>query len=258
MIRVALIPPLGWERYFERSDQMQMTLCVPHLLASAGYLRAVADARDRGEYIIMDNGAVDGGLVTDAYLKNAAVDLQVDEVVLPDVIGNATMTREKVRQYLRLHDMRVKYMAVLQGEDEQILRNLVKNFVDDEQITVLGLPRDHIVRIKKQIRIEMANWIEDTYPGRFKIHLLGTSSHWIDEVKFAAKYAPHIRSVDTSAPFVYSLRNMYLGEPSTKGFKNVGRPDSYLKGRVTFAYPPLVDRNIDAFKRWAKGQEAGL
>jgi hypothetical protein len=258
MIKTALIPPLGWEQYFKQSDRIQMTLCIPHLLASAGYLKAMGESLSRGDWVIMDNGAVDGGLVTDAYLKNAAQDLEVDEVVLPDVIGNKNLTREKVRQYLRLHNTGKRYMAVLQGIDETELQTLVKNFVDDELITILGIPRDHIVRIRKGVRIDLANWIEENYPSRFKIHLLGTSSHWIDEVKFAAKYAPHIRSVDTSAPFVYTLRNMYLGDEAARNYKAVGRPENYLKGKVTFTYPPLVDRNIEAFKRWAKGEEAGL
>jgi hypothetical protein len=255
-MRLAIIPPLGFERYFPMSDGIQMGLCVGSCINSPWYTTALTEASRRGDYVILDNGAAEGDRCANRVLKETANLINAREIVLPDVIGQRGRTLTDIQTYLKYHsDSTKNYMAVVQGRDFDDLRRFVKDVVD-LQVLTLGIPRDLVATITLSARLDLANWIESEFPGRFQIHFLGTNPLWIDEIKQAAKYAGHVRSVDTSAPFVYAGRNLFLGDSDTRKFKNVQRSQGYLKGEFALMYPPLLDRNIQVMKAWAQGKDA--
>jgi hypothetical protein len=256
-MKLALIPPLGFERYFALSDGVQMGLCVNSCINSPWYIRALTERAEAGDYVIMDNGAAEGDRCGNRDLRSTAKLVKAREVILPDVIGNRGRTLSDMATYIKFHlDASKNYMAVIQGQDPDDLKKFVHD-VADRHVQTLGIPRDLIKPGRLQsIRIDLANWIDDEFPGRFQIHLLGTNSAWIEEIRAAAKYAPHIRSVDTSAPFVYANRNLFLGDMHAKTIKSVRRPLNYLDPGYVMMYPPLVDRNIQVMKQWAQGTDA--
>jgi hypothetical protein len=233
-----------------------MTLCINNLMNNTYYLEAVKAMHQRGDYILLDNGAAEGLQCSDAYLKQMGRDVIVpNEIVLPDKIGARQPTVTAVTQYLRNHGYpAMNYMAVAQGKDLRDFKQCVHGFDSLELITAIGLPRDLLKddRNPKSIRIDLCRWIEDTFPERFEIHFLGMHSRWPEEIRFAAKYT-QARSVDTSLPFNYGLRGLRIGTVESRGIF-VPRQTGYLKGDIVHSNLGIIEANIATLTRWAAGE----
>jgi hypothetical protein len=142
-------------------------------------------------------------------------------------------------------------MAVVQGTELRMLKYCVHKFAES-RVDVLGIPRHTLTTTNnKSIRIEVANWVEQTYPGRFEIHLLGTNPEWLGEVAAVRKYADHVRSVDSSLPFNYAIARKSLRDCRDV----VHRPDYYFEEdwsrRVDVR---LLQDNITTFMEWADAE----
>lgn len=249
-MRVALIPPRGLENYALRS-RFHLALAIPTLLTRQTYGGMYKRAAKLGDYVVMDNGANEGQRATGQLLCDLATNFGCQEVVLPDVLYDKYGTIMGAKVYLMggYGGLGLRKMAVLQGKDPTDLKSCAIRFADIPQITVVGIPRHSIVTMNRPaVRIEIANWIEDRFPKRFKIHLLGTNSAYLGEVSAAQKYAPHIRSVDTSMPFNYAIAHRSL----TRVTDTVIRPERYFtddwSGRIDVN---LLRDNIDTLMEWA-------
>jgi hypothetical protein len=94
----------------------------------------------------------------------------------------------------------------------------------------------------------MANWIEERYPHKFAIHLLGTNPAWLGEVRAAHKYAEHIRSVDTSMPFNYGLMGVALSSMAEKLTRD---RNYFVHDWGKNANVGLLRDNVRTFMSWA-------
>lgn len=247
-MQVGLIPPKGLEN-FALGSNFHLALASPKLMARKTYGGMYTRAGRLGDYVILDNGAAENDLVSDYDLLAAAGMIHASEVVAPDVIRSSAGTIKRTTNFVRVGQPRYKLMGVPQGINLPEFRKCVKAFADLEEIRVIGIPRHMIATIKhKAIRIDFANWVVETYPGRFEIHLLGTDPTWLAEVKHASKYAPHIRSVDSSLPFNYAIAGHRLDTTDAI----VWRPDLYFdrdwNGKVD---PKLVRQNVETLLEWA-------
>src|ERR1700748_2794438 len=116
MMRLALIPPVSLiDDIFNTNYQMVL----PHI-AHLNYIAAYRSARKRGDFLILDNGAAEGETPSLADLMTAAQDYMANEVVVPDVLGDADQTRalaedfgEFIERY-HFNDL-FGYMGVVQG-----------------------------------------------------------------------------------------------------------------------------------------------
>lgn len=253
-MKLCLIPPRGLEGRMANGT-MVMALA-PLVISNPEYANTVRTLSALGMRVILDNGANEGQILEPDKMADVARDVGAHEVIATDSLHNAEETivavKQAVRSYgLRLGDADVMAVAQADGLSSTVmsdLRRCVAEYSPITRIRTVGIPR-HLVTLKhKSVRIDLANWIEETFPGRFKIHLLGTTPVWLKEVTMARRYAPHIRSVDTSLPYNYGLRGLLL---DTEPREQVWRPatyftDSHANHRSMYA----IERNEVTMLHW--------
>jgi len=250
-MQVAFIPPKGLVHYAERGD---IVMCLAQLLNNENdtqYTEAMTRL-SKEKFLLLDNGANEGRALSNQALAEAARCVQADEVVLPDVLGNSKGTYAAATDFLKYSEKySVSYMGVVQGTTFEELHNLVDMYTMHSGITTLGLPRLLLDKFSQDsIRIDLAQGIEELYPKRFKIHFLGASSRWIKEPYFTAKYAPFVRSIDTSAPFNYGLEGVCIDRPS----RPIDRPEDYFTKRYALTGRTTIMHNIKVYKEWCNGE----
>lgn len=255
---VALIPPRGLENY-ALSSRFHLALALPSLLLRKPYTEMYKRASRLGDYVIVDNGAAEGESASTEDILAAAGALKAHEVVAPDAIQNSRVTIEMVMQFT--HHLEVntinsyQVMAVPQGTTWKHFTKCVNVFAEQERVGTVGIPRHMPTTVgQTAARIDLANWIQNKHPGRFEIHLLGANPVWLAEIRMASKYAPHIRSVDSSLPFNYAIAGYRLEEQLAKGHNHevVRRDPTYFAtdwaNRINTA---LLRSNIQTFMKWA-------
>lgn len=250
-MQLCLIPPHGLEQVALRGSQHLVLAQIKH----EQYANVYQQAWSRGDYLILDNGANEGEPVGDFALMARAAELGAREIVIPDVLGDMTETLRRARQFWsNLQEMTYPvtsygYMAVVQGKTLDELLDCAYVYTHMKRVTTLGIPRHLISTIgPKSIRVTVAKTIYARYGHRFQIHFLGTNAEWPDEVLYASREVPFVRSVDTSMPFNYTLAGRALEVNATP----VNRPDDYF---TKWHVPDrtLLDMNISTIQRWTRG-----
>lgn len=252
-MKLALIPPRGWESWALRSN-FHLALAQ---VSNPYYSRAYEDASKRADYIIVDNGAAEGTPVGDFKLYYQADRWGANEVVLPDVMydGEATVARMK-RYKVNLRDSaylfeKFRYMGVAQGRSLDEVKCCIDAFAEMRYVQTVGIPRHLITTLKSRfIRLALAEWIKRVHPNRFEIHFLGTNPSVPSEIYRAAIETPWVRSVDTSMPFNYAIAGVALSMTAPA----IGRPQNYLIEMQNMA-PGLLRQNIITMQRWASANE---
>lgn len=243
-MKAALIAPKGYEHTVLQSD-IHLILPFKDTLSNPNYLRTYMDAKDRGDYIILDNGCAEGDLVTNQALAEAAHVFQPDEVVAPDVMGSYTGTRALTHEFLREFEGDYKIMAVLQGEYWIDLEALLAYYVTEARITTIGIPKVLVKNRGDTMRVRIARHIAATYPDRFDIHLLGASPHFTDELDLLS-FSSGIRSTDSALPYKFTYAKQELGFDKA----HVKRWPGYFKEEVNLD-PELLESNVRTYMRWA-------
>jgi hypothetical protein len=251
-MKVALIPPNGMANYAMHGS---MLMCLAHLITNQAYADYTATMfRLSGKmFTILDNGANENQQLGNFELSDTTKRLHTSELVLPDVLYKAEETFDAVMEYMVNHtsSSTINNMAVVQGVEDVELHKLVHRYAEVYKITTLGLPRLLLMATgNKSIRIDLANWIENHYPGRFELHFLGASSQWVREPYYATKYAPHVRSIDTSLPFNYGLQ----GEMIDLCTRSIDRPFDYFAIERTMTERTTIMHNIQVYRYWCTGK----
>lgn len=252
-MKLALIPPRGWERHALHTDFHLALAQVSNKFYDEVYTRAA----DRDDFIIVDNGASEGRPVGDFLLYSQAKKWNASEVVLPDVMFNGIETFGRAQRFERnIHDSAYvfdafNYMAVAQGQSVEEVKDCITNLSGLSYVTTIGIPR-HLIRTLQNrfIRLALAEWIDKEFPNRFQIHLLGTHPSVPSEIVRAARDTPCIRSVDTSMPFNYAIAGVTL----TQTAPAIGRPANYLHDIQNMS-SAVLKQNIETMKRWTAGRE---
>jgi hypothetical protein len=262
MMEVCLIPPKGLESFALHSNT-QLALAMPELLNNGAYVNVYDRAHRGGDYIIVDNGEAEGVRVSPAELFYAARVLHANEIVIPDVIGDWYGTIQRAKEFfednpglVEAYDGNMMYVA--QGKSRAHLEEAIRQAVQFDRITTIGLPRNLIkFTMNQTIRIDVANWVERAYGERFKIHLLGVSAGNLKEIKWASQYAGHIRSIDSSMPFNYAIQGRALSDAKDV-MREVNRPDKYFERNWNAAAirRALIIDNINTFKGWAGARKS--
>lgn len=250
-MEAALIPAKGLEIYALRST-FHLALATPETLNNPFYVGAYRRAASRGDYIILDNGAAEGQAAPDKQIIDAAKVLRAQEVVAPDVIRDSQATVSRTKTFCSKFEsdlVGTKVMAVVQGNKLASFRTCVDNLARISKVKIIGIPRHAIDTLdSKAARIDLANWIMEAYPLRFGIHLLGTNPKWLHEIKAAVNYSPHVRSVDSSLPFNYTIQHTRLSS-TTKTFSR--HPRFFTMDWSRDVPANLLRDNIQTFMEWA-------
>lgn len=250
-MKVALIPPRGLENYALQS-RFHLALAIPDLMDHRPYCELYRRASRLGDYVVLDNGAAEGTPVDNTTLVHYANLLSASEVVLPDVMFETSLTVKAVKSFLANDQYSlgplVKYMGVVQGNSWSKLLKCVDEY-SKMAVKVLGIPRHLLTTCgRPAIRIDLANKIEQEYGSRFEIHFLGTNVAWLAEVECIGKYAPHVRSLDSSLPFNYAL----AGRKLERTGQLVLRPSNYFDvDHSTGINRELLRNNVQTFLNWA-------
>lgn len=246
-MKVCFIPPKGLEQRIGIGGQV---LCLAPLVSDDAYRNAVHAAAANGIPIIMDNGIAEGVQLTPRQLFQAYHTFGANELVVPDELGEARKTMDRVTRYLdSIHVTDGDLMAVAQGTDETTVRRVIDNYARWRKITVLGIPRLLGRHIGPDARLNLAKYVDKQYPGRFQIHLLGAQPNWPGEVYAAAKEVPFIRSFDTSLPYNYALAGRQLDPRAVGLTTSTVRPAGYFEHNHVLT--DLMIRNEKVIKQWA-------
>ena len=255
-MHVGLIPPKGLENYALRS-KFHLALAIPELMERRMYAGMYTRVAALGDFVVLDNGIAEKKPAEPALLLEYAKRLKANEVVLPDVLTDAKETVKAVETFLRQDaPLNYSFMAVAQGTKISDYLWCVERFANISFIQTIGIPRHMLETIgQRACRIDLARKIHDEYPQRFEIHLLGTNPVWLHEVKSVAKYAPHIRSVDTSMPFSYALAGEVLETTS----QQITRPHRYFEADWSKRVEgTLLHANIRTLLKWADANVSGI
>ena len=251
-MRAALIPPKGYFHTALRSDYHLALAQIRDPEYTALYAN-----RKSSHYLILDNGAAEGEPVRDSTLVARAEQLGADEIVVPDVMGDASATVERARQFLEIKDdlRRYKLMGVVQSQGSlgEVIR-CIQAF-DEMPITTLGIPR-HLVDKDKYFRYNVLNYLRGfNYDKRFEVHLLGTNPKWPAEICTIADIHPWVRGVDTSLPYNYAIAGKRLDGKNVPSGSEIRRPEAYFDKKQDIEFAILAE-NINTYLRWARGASA--
>lgn len=256
-MKLGLIPPRRYEEYALYSD-FHLALGIPECTLYNAYTQTYKDAAARGDFVIVDNGAAEGAELDMQYVMRWARDIKANEIVLPDHINNRERTITAIERFFEgwgtdpqaWVERPFRYMAVIHATSVRTAYNMATMLADRyPQIKTLGIPRSICATIgRRQARIDVANDLASKLTNRFQLHFLGANPNWIMELYYAAKYAPHVRSMDTSAPFNYAI----AGE-DVFSKKVITRPTGYFRAVRTID-AGLIKSNIETMKAWANAE----
>lgn len=218
------------------------------------------------KHIMLDNGAFEAegastGLSFEQ-LVNMIFQYGVDTFCLPDQIGSHHLSVGAAEKFLHQWNTavslgtfpaarRVRFLAILQGTDKSELQACFRDYCKLEEefeiSLMIGLPRWIADEINAQIRYRLAEYIEKRAPHA--IHLLGMTRLWPLEVLRVAQNLPDVVSIDTSAPYVWTLNGNRLGVPGTAS----ERVENYFTHDSRHMDEGLLVDNIDTLKGWASG-----
>lgn len=247
-MKLALIPPFC---RLADTTQTDYQLMLPHLLAHEPYAtRFYPPNRPKGEFVILDNGAAEGIYCDPGSLQVIGNIYQVDEIVLPDTIGDQQDTITRIRSYpdeVEVHEG-MGYMAVVQGQTYEECMGMVDAVKDLPFITTLGIPRHLLKTIgDPHVRGDLVEDLEMHYGTRYQFHMLGASPTWTQELQWIAlRYGEIVRGMDTSMPYTYAYYCTDI--PSDVA---LARPENYFEGIFNEAGAAVADKNVERMLSWA-------
>jgi hypothetical protein len=224
---IALIPPASLG-YMLAGRPYQMMLPAPLTLHT--YHDLYIEVGLRSTYLMLDNGAWEGNRVPNIDLVRIGRRFRATELVTPDILNDPGRTRLETVNFIDWFRTQFEqtgwhpnFMAVAHGHTEHDAREFVRRVADDlPMVTTIGIGRAYARACgDKSARAHLAQWIANTYPTRFKTHLLGYNDEWPDEVLICSQW---VRSLDTIAPFTAAWKGLLLrARPA-----GVPRPHDYF------------------------------
>lgn len=194
-----------------------------------------------GDFIMIDNGAAEGEMVTNDVLLRVASSVRADEIILPDCLRNVEETLKlSMNQRLLQSVPYTSRVAVPQGADwdewEYCLQELVKRC----RPTTIGVPKWLNELPGGRLKALEILW-RGRYHQRYRIHLLGAARGLRKEL--SELNMPFVRSMDTALPIALAQ----VGE----------RIDGLSDKRVSVQWDQPVDsrlaeQNIDIALHMAK------
>jgi hypothetical protein len=244
---VALIcPPHLLEKY---GTTTKYHLSLPHLFRNQKYLNFYQTRSDKGDFIILDNGAAEGALYGHKHLFTMAEQIGASEVVIPDTLGDANETLAQAQYFARFARPEYEYMFVLQGKTmEEVLFCLraLDNGNMFSYVTAIGIPR-HLTSIDKNFRINLAEFlVEEAFNTRYNFHFLGAST-WAREIVMLGEIAQKhegFRGLDTSYPIYMGLEDQDI-----KTAEYLSRPVNYFERSDDNSM--MIRENIYTYLQWA-------
>ena len=229
-------------------------LSAPRVLRSRRYCRFYRRERERGAYLVLDNGVVDiGEPLPPTDLARAVRLVCADELVLPDVLhqGRATMrlTGRAATQLRGLNESGLRFCVVAQGEDSSEWKRCLEWALSRPYADTIGLPSPEYRNRSTNLpfdRVAATRYINDQglwQDGR-PYHLFGVHDSGHLELRQQRRYS-WIRSVDTSAPVVLGALGTSI--ESARGYRKATTPIDNI-GPIRPELFPIIVKNITVFR----------
>lgn len=240
---VACIPPLALcnEDYV---INQKAHLFLPQLFVYPQYVQYVDNAVG---YKILDNGAAEGYSTELESLIEMAQDWKIDEVVIPDIIGDCDLSIELARWAGRVNKPQgVKFQAVVQGTSVAEALKSFRELRRLEHVDTIAIPR-HFNKFHPTSRHALMASLAEAAEFWYEkpIHCLGYHS-WMAEIKALARLP--IRSLDTSTPFHMAQHGLSLDTSPV----NVARQEDFFLWEPDDEQRRLAQHNFNTFVRWAE------
>ncbi len=244
-MKLALIPPFC---HLEDTAKTDYQLMLPHLVSHPEYEKQYMHlCSDPRQFVILDNGVAEGKKIPFREILDIGIRFGVDEIVLPDVMGDAVRTMNAASQAIYQQGVHyaARYMFVLQGQTYDEVFMTAKYALSFSNVWSLGIPRHLIETIgdpKARWRIvEMLTSHLDVYgAGSRGIHLLGMNPTCPREMEDVPDWLKaKVRGFDTSAPYNFA----YWGH-SMMDKVSMKRPKKYFEQPAVEFSPLLVQDNI--------------
>jgi len=178
--------------------------------------------KDNGKYVILDNSIHEEERIDDDELVNLAIDMKVNELIIPDVMGYGQKTKELAKVFLdkyydKLREHNINLVGVIQGRTMSEIANIFREFNNDKRIDYLSLPFDLIPfnfipeRNLNQMfnRLYILQYLTSSYHIKKPIHALGVNT--LLEIKLLDAF-PLIRSCDSKLMVRLALSNIKIDE----------------------------------------------
>lgn len=210
-MKVASIVPIKY-LHLTKDDDYFMALA-PVVLESNEYAHFFKMRSDEGKFVLLDNGAHEGGSLDIMMVHAAAHRIGATEIILPDVIGDTAATLEATYRglkHFRSMDLQDghKLMFVPQGA------NLHEWITCLEMLmplgpTSIGIPKMLTHRNGINARALALNYLA-THAYDVDVHMLGV---WYSvEELYLFKNNNYVRGVDSTLPYLYAREGRQLGE----------------------------------------------
>ena len=255
-MRVAFVSPVGYLRDVQPFSDYH--LCLTHkVIHEPRYRNFYAARSSLGDYIILDNGAVEknGHSVPMRDIVTAAILIKPAVIVLPDFLFDGEKTLIELKNALRSPALRLlkenkstagtKVAAVVQGIDEKEWFKSFEELNGYEEIDLLCVPK--VTGQTFGARWKALELIKDKVSK--PCHLLG--SWWqgtLDDVRREASYS-FVQGIDTPKPIRLTVQGKGLDQWNTLEhdrtfLDRIGQPiDS-----------ELLRRNCESFKEICNGK----
>lgn len=124
------------------SSKGDIEFCLAPYCKNEDYKKYFKSSR---KFIILDNGVAEDILISDEDLVELALSMLVDELIIPDVIGDYKKTkkmREKFmdKYYAKLNDAGIQIQSVVQGKTLKEYEECLKEISEDSRINTIGIP----------------------------------------------------------------------------------------------------------------------
>jgi len=251
-MRIAFIEPVAHLQAYCGQTDIQMV--IPEACSIPAYIDFY---RHNSSFKMLDNGAYESPAVSWSDLIRLGKLLAVDEIVVPDVIGNSGATQRlawEFKQFLELSEdaTEFQWMGVAHGKNMGEVISCIQTMAQLDYVTTLALPRIIADTIHPHIRYNIMNtpnlldMIVEGFPGG--VHCLGASKFIKEPILLADT---PVRSIDTCMPAKMTL---YGQDISTGSYVN--RPSNFWKLRYEADLGSLPEINHGKYSEWCIGTNA--
>jgi hypothetical protein len=194
---------------------------------------------------ILDNGTAEGALVDNDYLMYCAEELEVDEVIVPDIENDCDMTLMLARDFAKhaKSHREFAYVGVVQGHTVAELTKCLYGLLSLGYFSTLALPRN-MQKISKTERYIFASNME-LFGCSLPLHCLGSGS-WLREVALLSE-VPQVRGIDTSMP----INEAVFGIDIATSTDHFPRHKQYFEADLPFEMEYRAMENVRTFLGWA-------
>lgn len=262
MIKVSHELPLCLQKDSELLNDYEF--CLPtYWFKYKQYKRYFKEAKEKGRFIIADNGLFEGDSFTELELIYFLNELKPDIFVIPDVWNDANKSWENALKWIDLQKIipyDTKLMAVIQCTDFEIGSKLYLDYIN------LGIkhiafnhssvayqeffPHENLSVSKMMGRIYFINQLKEHKKINEDVHhhLLGCAIP--DEFKYYGKGYEFIKTLDTSNPVVWGCKGITYDNVITSIEKPKEKIEEFFEKSLDSSIKDNILYNIKKFKSY--------